>query len=84
MDYNNFVRGLKKIKTLLPLQPQAEYFKNTSDVAFSYKEVEKGVVQMPKYITWDNVIDVFLSKSNTASLISNPSVGKPPYGQKGL
>jgi hypothetical protein len=26
---------------------------------------------MPKYITWDNVIDIFLTKSFAASVINN-------------
>ena len=62
VDTLNFLKGLKKIKNLLPLQARNEYYKSSSDVAFAYKEVEQGVEQMPKYITWDNVIDVFLSK----------------------
>lgn len=27
---------------------------------------------MPKYITWDNVIDIFLTKQFNQSVISNP------------
>ncbi len=55
--------GLQKIKNLLPLQTRNEYYKNCSEVAFTYKEVEQGVQAMPQYITWDNVIDIFLTKS---------------------
>jgi hypothetical protein len=43
--------------------PRNDYYKNASDVAFTYKEVEQGVVSMPKYINWDMVIDIFLAKS---------------------
>jgi hypothetical protein len=59
----NFLKGLKKIKNLLPLLSRNDYYKNSSEVAFTYKEVEIGVTKMPKYITWDNVIDIFLTKS---------------------
>jgi hypothetical protein len=59
----NFLKGLKKIKNLLPLLSRNDYYKNSSEVAFTYKEVELGVTKMPKYITWDNVIDIFLTKS---------------------
>lgn len=71
METPNFLKGLRKIKNLLPLLPKNDYFKTTSDVAFSYKEVETGVINMPKYITWDNIIDVFLSKQFSSSIISN-------------
>jgi hypothetical protein len=43
----NFFKGLKKIKNLLPLMSRNEYFKNSSEVAFTYKEVEAGVSKMP-------------------------------------
>lgn len=59
----NFIKGFRKIKHLLPLQTRNDYYKNCSEVAFSYKEVENGVNKMPKYITWDNIIDIFLTKS---------------------
>jgi hypothetical protein len=59
----NFLKGLKKIKNLLPLLSRNDYYKNSSEVAFTYKEVEFGVTKMPNYITWDNVIDIFLTKS---------------------
>lgn len=64
----NFVKGLKKIKNLLPLQTRNDYYKHCSEVAFTYKEVENGVNKMPKYITWDNVIDIFLSKQSSHSV----------------
>eukprot|EP00347_Sterkiella_histriomuscorum_P016987 403351092 len=66
----NFLKGLKKIKHLLPLQTRNQYFKNCSEVAFSYKEVESGVIKMPEYITWDNIIDVFLTKSFAQSIVN--------------
>lgn len=56
---------------MLPLLPQNEYYKTCSEVAFKYKEVESGILHMPKYITWDNVIDVFLTKQYKTSIISN-------------
>jgi len=62
VDNFNFLAGLRKIKNLLPLVPRTDYLKQCSDVSFSFKEVENGIVNMPKYITWDNVIDVFLTK----------------------
>ena len=31
---------------------------------------------MPKYITWDNVIDIFLSNTFSASVINNPKLNK--------
>lgn len=65
----NFLKALKKIKNLLPLQARNEYFKTSSEVAFTYKEVEGGVIGMPKYLTWDNIIDIFLTK--TANTMSN-------------
>lgn len=46
-----------------------EYYQSQSDVAFSYKEVENGLMHMPKYITWDNVIDVFLVKQYSTSIL---------------
>lgn len=62
MDVGNFLKALKKIKNLLPLQPKLDYYKQTSEVAFTFKDVENGVKKMQKYITWDNVIDIFLAK----------------------
>ena len=64
VDTANFIKALQKIKNLLPLLPKNDYYKTTSDIAFSYQEVEQGIGSMAKFITWDNVIDVFLSKSN--------------------
>ena len=40
-----------------------DYYKNSSEVAFTYKEVEAGVSSMPQYVTWDNLIDIFFTKS---------------------
>lgn len=60
VESENFLTGLKKIKHILPLQSRNEYMKNSSEIAFSYKEVESVISQMPEYITWDNIIDVFL------------------------
>ncbi len=72
VDNLNFTKGLKKIKSLLPLMPRNDYYKNASDVAFTYKEVEQGVVSMPKYINWDMVIDIFLAKSFAQAMTNNP------------
>ncbi len=72
VENQNFIKALKKIKNLLPLQTKNEYYKNSSEVAFTYQDVENGVIGMPKYITWDNVIDIFLSKMMYSSQISNP------------
>ena len=72
VETSNFVKGFRKIKHLLPLQTRNDYYKNCSEVAFSYKEVENGIIKMPKYITWDNIIDIFLTKSFAQSIISNP------------
>ena len=47
-----------------------EYYKTCSDVAFSYKDVEFGIMHMTKYITWDNVIDVFLKKQYNTSVVN--------------
>lgn len=55
----------------MPLLAKNEYFKSSSDVSFTYKEVEYGIMHMPKYITWDNVIDVFLTKQYKTSLLEN-------------
>lgn len=46
--------------------------KGCGDVAFSYREVETGLLgggnlpQMPRYISWDNVIDMFLTRQPIA------------------
>ena len=69
MEKPNFLKGLRKIKNLLPLLPKNDYYKSCSDVAFSYKDVDSGVASMPKYITWDNVIDVFLTKQIKSSVL---------------
>jgi hypothetical protein len=65
----NFMKALKKIKNMLPLQTKTEYLKSCGEVSFSYREVEQGLsgCQYPqqKYITWDNVIDMFLSRQST-------------------
>lgn len=58
----------------MPLLTRNEYYKNSSEVAFTYKEVEIGVTKMPKYITWDNVIDIFLSKSFATSTPTSNAV----------
>jgi len=55
----------------LPLLPKNEYYKQSSEVAFSFKDVWASVQQLPPYITWDNVIDIFLTKHLTTSIISN-------------
>ena len=70
MENTNFLKALKKIKNLLPLLPRNEYYRTSSEVAFTYKEVENGVISVPKYLTWDNIIDIFLSKQ-VNSIINN-------------
>jgi len=47
VETSNFLKGLKKIKNLLPLLSRNDYYKNSSEVAFTYKEVETGVTNMP-------------------------------------
>ena len=49
---------------MLPLQPKLDYMKRCGEVAFSYKEVEAGLsgVGVQRYLSWDNVIDMFLAK----------------------
>lgn len=47
VETSNFLKGLKKIKNLLPLMQRNEYYKNCSEVAFSFREVEIGVTKMP-------------------------------------
>jgi hypothetical protein len=49
-----------------------EYKRTCGEVSFSFQEVLRGIsggdppvgtaVRMPKYISWDNVIDMFLSR----------------------
>ena len=74
------MKALRRIKSLLPLQPRLEYMKGCGDVAFSYREVETGLLggghlsQMPRYISWDNVIDMFLTRqpiAPTYQVVSN-------------
>ena len=61
---------MQKIKNLLPLMTNNEYYKSCSDVSFTYKDVEFGIMHMPKFITWDNVIDVFLTKQVKTSIVN--------------
>jgi len=44
VEQGNFVKALRRIKSLLPLQPRLEYMKGCGDVAFSYREVENGLL----------------------------------------
>jgi len=76
VENTNFIKALKKIKNLLPLLPRNEYYKQSSEVAFTYKEVENGVMSMPKYLNWDNIIDIFLTKTSHSAAVptSNPSL----------
>jgi len=49
-----------------------EYKRTCGEVSFSYAEVLRAIsggdppvgtgVRLPRYITWDNVIDMFLSR----------------------
>ena len=39
-------------------------------MAFTFKEVENSVLHLPKYITWDTVIDMFLNKEVKTSVLS--------------
>lgn len=70
VENHNFLTGLQKIKNLLPLMNKNEYYKSCSDVSFTYKDVEFGIMHMPKFITWDNVIDVFLTKQVKTSIVN--------------
>jgi hypothetical protein len=49
---------------MLPLQAKLDYMRSCGEIAFSYREVEdslsRGHVQ--RYISWDHIIDVFLSR----------------------
>jgi hypothetical protein len=63
VENSNLLKGLQKIKNLLPLQNRSDYNKQSSDIAFSFKDVEKCAMGMPKYVTWDMVIDFFLTKT---------------------
>lgn len=57
---------------MLPLKAPLEYKRTCGDVSFSYQEVLRGLsggdppagtaIRIPKYISWDNVIDMFLSR----------------------
>lgn len=69
VEKENFIKALQKIKNLLPLQTKNDYLKTSSDISFTYLEVETGIYHMPKFINWDNVIDVFLTKQNQYSFI---------------
>jgi hypothetical protein len=44
VEQGNFVKALRKIKNMLPLQPKLEYLKACGEVAFSYREVENGLL----------------------------------------
>ena len=71
VELGNFVKALKKIKNMLPLQAKLEYIKNCGEVCFSYKEVENGLQNTElKYISWDHVIDMFLSRQSATT--TNP------------
>ena len=57
--------------------PRLEYMRNCGDVAFSYKDVESGLLgnasmqanlpMMPRYLSWDNIIDMFLTRQAAAA-----------------
>ena len=77
VEQGNFVKALRKIKNMLPLMPRLEYMRNCGDVAFSYKDVESGLLgnasmqanlpMMPRYLSWDNIIDMFLTRQAAAA-----------------
>lgn len=43
VEVGNFVKALRRIKNLLPLQQKLDYLKACGEVSFSYKEVEQGL-----------------------------------------
>lgn len=43
VEHGNFLKALKKIKNMLPLQTKSEYSKTCGEVSFSYREVEAGI-----------------------------------------
>lgn len=64
VELGNFLRALRKIKTMLPLQAKLDYIRNCGEIAFSYKEVETTLTQgNQRFISWDNIIDVFLTRN---------------------
>lgn len=64
VELANFLKALRIIKEKLPLQAKIDYIRTCGEIAFSFKEVETFLSQgSQRYITWDNVIDVFLTRS---------------------